>query len=392
MVYFLSKKKVVIRLPLYPKYQPVFSAEEVKTAQETSRKHTAPQSQAKRAQLVMLLADNPQRSSPSCADELNLHEQTVRKWRKRWTQEEFTLEDRPRSGRRWSFSPLQKVSIKAIACELPACHKLPFSRLSISDIATIAITEGIVDEISTSTVWRWLSEDAIRPWYQQTWVFVRDPQFLPKAETVLDLYHGFWQGEPLTDDDRVISADEKTIQALNRAQREGAKPRAIARYDYEYERHGTLSYLAALDVMTGEVIGTTSETNGIQPFMELVSDVMQQESYCQANRVFWLVDNGCAHHPSTFPARLADAYPNAIAVHLPKHASWLNQIEIYFSILTRKFLKPNDFESIDELTWKLLSFEAIYSEKATPFNWRFTKDDLKERFKEIDTTIYGITK
>lgn len=382
----------MIFLPLYPKYQPTFSITAIQQAQEIARKHTAGHAQSIRAQLVLLLADNPERSSPSCADELNIHEQTVRKWRKRWTLNQFTLNDNPRSGRRWDFSPLQKVTIKAIACELPACHKLPFSRLSLSDVARIAQTEGVVDEISTTTVWRWLEEDALRPWYQQTWVFVRDPQFVPKASLVLDLYQSLWQGEPLTDEDSIISADEKTIQALKRFQREGARPGRIARYDYQYERQGTLTYLAALDVQNGDITGRTSESNGIDPFMELVSAVMDKEPYSQARRVFWLVDNGGAHHPSSFPARLTNAYDNAIAVHLPKHASWLNQIEIYFSILSRKFLQPNDFESIDELTWKLLSFEASYNENATPFNWKFTKDDLKERFVEMDKTLYGIKK
>jgi transposase-like protein len=92
-------------LPLYPKYQPLFSQEEIQKAQDINRKHTAPQAQANRARLVLLLADNPQRSSPSCARELSLHEQTVRKWRKRWTLEEFTLDDKPRCGRNWDFSP-----------------------------------------------------------------------------------------------------------------------------------------------------------------------------------------------------------------------------------------------------------------------------------------------
>jgi len=290
------------------------------------------------------------------------------------------------------FPPLQKVTIKAIACELPAFHNLPFSRLSVSDVASIAINERIVSTISPSTVWRWLSEDGIRPWYQHTWVFMRDEEFSPKAEVVLDLYHGFWQGEPLDETDRVISADEKRIQALLRPEREGPKPSTIARYDYEYERKGILNYLAALDVQKGEVIGRISESNGIDPFMKLVSDVMSSEPYCEADRVFWLVDNGCAHHPSTFSNRLTAAYPNAIAVHLPKHASWLNQIEIYFAILSRKFLNPNDFESLEELAWKLMSYEAIYNENATPFNWRFTKDDLKERLQKMDRTLYGIKK
>ena len=100
-----GKKEGVIPLPLYPKYQPFFSPDEIQQAEKIARKHTAGQTQAKRAQLVLLLSDNPQRSSPSCARALNLHQQTVRKWRKRWTLEDFTLDDKPRPGRNWDFSP-----------------------------------------------------------------------------------------------------------------------------------------------------------------------------------------------------------------------------------------------------------------------------------------------
>jgi len=209
---------------------------------------------------------------------------------------------------------------------------------------------------------------------------------------VLDLYHGLWQGIPLTEADFIISADEKRIVALSVAQRQAAAAGHIGRYDYEYERHGTVMYLAALDIRKGEIIGRTHDTTGIDPFMELVSDVMTRAPYQQAQRVFWIVDNGSAHHPSTFHDRLTGVYPNAIAVHLPKHASWLNQIEIYFSILQRKVLKPTDFSDVADLKWKLESFEAIYNETAKPFNWKFTDSDLKQRFEHIDKTLYGLKK
>lgn len=275
---------------------------------------------------------------------------------------------------------------------MPATYGQPFSRFSTSDIAKIAVEEGIVDSISPTTIWRWLNSDAIRPWYQQSWVSVRDPLFLCKAQPVLDLYQGFWQELNIGEGDFVISADEKSIQALSRGERYGAGIGRIGRYDYEYTRHGTIIYLAALDVFSGHIIGRTSQTNGIEPFTKLVDDVMSSPPYNKANRVFWIIDNGGSHHPSTFPARLKTHYPNATAVHLPTHASWLNQIEIYFSILTRKMLKPNDFDSLEDLVAKLLSFEAIYNETAKPFNWKFTKDDLKQRLDQMHHTLYGFTK
>jgi hypothetical protein len=290
------------------------------------------------------------------------------------------------------FPPLQKATVKAIACELPAMRGLPFSRFSTVDIAQIAIREGIVESISPTTIWRWLDEDAIRPWYQQSWVFPRDSQFLTKAQPILELYQGFWQSDALTDYDFVISADEKSIQVLSRCGHTAAVAGRIGRYDYQYERHGTITYLAALDVFSGKVFGRTADGNGILPFSHLIDDVMSQEPYQSANRVFWIIDNGPAHHPNTFGARLQADYPNAFAIHLPTHASWLNQIEIYFSIVTRKLLKPNDFDDLEDMVWRLINFEAIYNETSEPFNWKFTRDDLQKRFRHIDQTLYGIKK
>jgi transposase len=202
----------------------------------------------------------------------------------------------------------------------------------------------------------------------------------------LDLYQGLFDGKPLEPNDFVISADEKRICLVCHEDRLPPGVNRIGRYDYQYQRHGTLIYLAALDVRTGRIIGQTAEKNGKVPFMSLVDCLMSTEPYNKANRVFWLVDNGSAHHRSTFGDRLAGNYSNAIAIHLPKHASWLNQIEIYFSILSRKLLKPSDFSSSQQLISQLSSFEAIYNKTARPFNWKFTKKQLEERFQELDSS------
>ena len=108
---------------------------------------------------------------------------------------------------------------------------------------------------------------------------------------------------------------------------------------------------------------------------------MTAPPYNQARRVFWIVDNGSAHHPATFPERLSGLHEQAIAVHLPTHASWLNQIELYFSILQRKALTPRDFSSGDEMAARLLAFQNRFSAQAKPFNWRFSADDLRQRMQ-----------
>ena len=143
--------------------------------------------------------------------------------------------------------PAQIAEVKALACELPAENGVPLSRYSSSEIAREAVKRGIVAEISGTTVWRWLSEDAIRPWNYRSWIFPRDPSFAEKAGRVLDLYEGRWEGELLHPGDLVLCADEKpSIQA--RARKHPTLPAAAGsglRVEPEYERKGALCYLAA---------------------------------------------------------------------------------------------------------------------------------------------------
>lgn len=246
--------------------------------------------------------------------------------------------------------------------------------------------EEIVSSISRSTLCRWYKQDALKPWRYHNWLFRRDPEFLSKATVVLDLYHGFWNGEALGADDYVISADEKCgLQILSRSH-PTRSPQAgqPGQVEFEYERLGTLAYQAALDVFTGTVIGQIQPNNCILTFNQLVQKVMIRPPYNTARRVFWLVDNGSSHHPATFPTRLNDLYKHAIAVHLPTHASWLNQVELYFSILQRKALTPRDFNSRDEMVDRIMAFQDRFSAQAKPFNWRFSADDLRQRMQLLN--------
>ena len=270
------------------------------------------------------------------------------------------------------------VCVKAIACELPAALGLPFSRLSVADIREAVIERGLVADVSGTTIWRWLAADAIRPWCQRSWIFPRDPDFEAKAARVLDLYGRTWQGTRLRPDEYVVSADEKTqLQALARCH-PGTPPRpgVCRRVEHEYERRGTLAYLAAWDVHRAKLFGRIEQTTGMAPFGRLVDEVMAAPPYRSARRVFWVVDNGSSHRGRASVQRLAAAYPNLVLVHLPIHASWLNQVEIYFSVVQRKVLTPNDFASPEELAARLLAFQAHYDRVAVPFDWRFTRQDL----------------
>ncbi len=240
------------------------------------------------------------------------------------------------------------------------------------------IEKGVVEAISTTTLWEWLHEDGLRPWNHRPWIFPRDPEFLVKGSRVVDLYQRAWDGKPLSENEFVISADEKTsIQARRRKHPSVAPgPHRPGRFEHEYERKGALAYLAAYDGHRATVFGRCDHTTGIVPFGKLVDQVMNQEPYRSAARVFWIVDNGSSHRGAVARERLRKKWPNLILVHTPVHASWLNQIEIYFSILQRKVLTPNDFKSLQALERTILAFQERFSKLAQPFKWKFTRDDL----------------
>jgi len=237
---------------------------------------------------------------------------------------------------------------------------------------------------------RWLAADAIKPWQHRSWIFPRDPDFATKAGAVLDLYDRRWQGIKLGADEYVISADEKSqLQALRR-RHPGLPtgPGRTRRVEFEYRRGGTLAYFAAYDVHHAHVIGTIAAKTGIEPFGRLVEKVMTTEPYASARRVFWVVDNGSSHNGHRSIERMNAAWPTATLVHLPVHASWLNQVEIYFSILQRKAINPADFADLDELTERILAFQDRYNATATPFDWTYTRADLNTflaRLRRHDT-------
>ena len=259
------------------------------------------------------------------------------------------------------------------------------SRYSTTDLARLVQHHPDAPAMSYSTIWRILDRDLLKPWQYRSWIYPRDPQFAEKAGRVLDLYAGWWEGQPLHRDDYVISADEKTsIQARQRCHSSTPpRPGQAMRVEHEYERGGALAYLAAWDVRCGGVIGRCEAKTGKAAFGRLVDQVMSQEPYRSAQRVFWVVDQGSSHRGAKAARELQARYPTLILVHLPTHASWLNQIEIYFSIIQRKVLTPNDFPDLAAVEQRLLAFEGLYNDTARPFAWRFTRAQLEDRLAHL---------
>jgi len=275
------------------------------------------------------------------------------------------------------FPPRDHALLKALACERVAETGEPISRQSLSDL-TLRAQKVLGKPISRSTVWRTLDRDAIKPWQYEYWIFPRDPQFMEKAGPILDLYAGIWGGKPLENRDFIVSADEKTsIQARIRIHPSlGPGPGRAARIEFEYERGGALQYLAAWDVRRGYVIGRCEPTTGIEPFGRLVAQVLAQEPYRSAKRLFWIVDNGSSHRGEAACNRLRKVDPRIVLVHTPVHASWLNQVEIYFSIIQRKVLTPNDFPNLDAVRARLTLYETLSNQHPKPFAWKFSRDQL----------------
>jgi transposase len=257
-----------------------------------------------RARIVLAAAEEA--ANAAIARRLGVCVDTVRKWRARFCAQGLAgLADRPWPGPQRTFTATAEAEVKALACALPAETGVSLSRWSYTELAAEAVTRGLVETISPATVGRWLRGDAIRPWRYRTWIFPHDPDFAVKAARALNLYDRCWDGRPLGADEYVLSADEKSqLQALHR--RHPDLPPASGRdrrREFEYRRGGTLAYLAAYDVHAARVFGRCAPTTGIEPFTQLVEQVMTTEPCASARRVFWMPDRNRTPASGRIPAR-----------------------------------------------------------------------------------------
>ncbi len=373
-------------MPQYCAVLVVLSAGERRTLKKRARGAKTAHRDWLRAQIVLAAARG--RANARIAADLHISVDTVRKWRGRFAARGLGgLADLPRSGRPRQISALERAAVVALACQLPAATGVPLARWSGPELAAEITKAGLASPISPSSVLRILAEHPIKPWQYQSWIFPRDPDFAAKATVILGLYQGYYQGKRLRPGDRIICVDAKpSIQARARCHPTSPPRRGRpVRVEHEYDRAGALALLAALDVRTGQVVASTAPTTGIAPFMALMGQVMNQQPYASAPRVFVIVDNGSDHRGQAATGRLRDAWPNAIMIHTPVHASWLNQAEIVFSIVQKKVISPNDFTSTAQLAATLLAFTDRYNQTARPFHWKFTATDLAKLLDRIST-------
>jgi len=321
------------------------------------RAQTTAHRDRQRARVVLLAADGVR--GRRIAVEVGLSEQSVCKWRIRFCDEGLDgLVDAPRSGRPLVYGPTERLVLMAKVTEE---HPVVDSQWSHSELAAEMAAAAI--PISASQIGRILAADDVKPHRVQGWLTRRDtPEFWEAAADVCALYLS-----PPTNA-VVLSIDEKTgIQAKSRKHpTQGVRPGRPERREFEYVRHGTASLIAALDVATGKVTATTVARNDSAHFIEFLAQV--EASIDPDLAIHVVLDNGSSHRSKKTKAWLAE-HPRFVVHHTPVHASWLNQVESFFSILTRKVLRRGDFASREDLVARMLAFIEHRNTTATPFKW-----------------------
>ena len=317
---------------------------------------------------------------------LQRHESWVRKWRRRW-QETHWLKDAPRSGAPRQFSSEVRAQVTALACSLPRSHGVPLARWSRADLARQVAATASLPDISASTIGRWLADEQIRPWRYHPWQHIQDVEvFLLRARPVLQLYEqaaallqqGIW----------VVCTDEKTsIQAREAEQAPRPARRLHPVYQSpRYHRRGAVHLMAALSVADGLVYGQCHPRKRFVDFRSFLETVVVAQAHRRGvQKIALVLDNGPTHASKQLPQwveELATTSEEKLTMQLywlPVNASWLDQIEIWFSLLQRKLLQPTHFTNLDELQQAIQSFIAHYNQTAKPLKWSYTVEQLEHK-------------
>jgi hypothetical protein len=342
-------------------------AEQRAELQRRVRAGTSLQRDVGRARII--LACEPGGSAAAVAQQVGLHPRTVERWRARFQRHGVDgLQDKPRPGPPPKFGPVTRLELIALACE-PVAGPAGRTTRPLADLAAEAVARGLVDRISQSSYQRILSAVDLRPHRIRGWVHSPDPQFREKVTEITELYLHPPAGAV------VLSIDEKTgMQALER--RFPDRPPAPSRprrREFEYTRHGTQSLLCAFEVHRGRVTaecGATRTAADLVRFLEEIAVLFPTGPV----HVIWDCLNihfdGREHRWSAFNARHGHRF---VFHYTPKHASWVNQVELFFSILQRQCLRDGSFRSTAELRTAVLAFIAAWNrDRARPFRWTFT--------------------
>jgi transposase len=335
----------------------VLTAEDRSELERRVRAQTTPHRDRQRAQVVLLAASGM--VGRAIGREVGLSPQAVCKWRIRFRDLGLSgLEDAERSGRPLVYGPTDRLVLMAkVTSELPEFS----SQWSHSELASAMSDAGIA--ISASQIGRILAADDVRPHKVDGWLTRRDtPEFWERAADICGLYLSPPENAV------VLSIDEKTSVQAKERKHPSTKvaPGRPSRREFEYRRHGTASLVASLDVATGKVTAKDIVRNDSVTFIAFLEEI--EQSIEEGLAIHVVLDNGSSHTSKATKAWLAD-HPRFVVHHTPAHASWLNQVECFFSILTRKVLRRGEFSSREDLVQKMLGFVEHHSETAKPFKW-----------------------
>jgi transposase len=330
------------------------------------RRPTAPVRMVRRARIILMAAGGT--ANARIAAQIGIDVGTVRRVRHRYVTEGITaLDDRARSGRPLVYGVDARLLVVATATSLPPGAATVWSHAGIA----AHLNERHRIPISPSQVGRILADLDVKPHLVRGWLNrPNDPEFFAKARAICDLYRNPPANAVL------LSVDEKTgIQAKSRKHpTRPVRPARPARREFEYVRHGTVSLMAAMNVVDGTVHGKIITRNDSVTFIEFLTELAA--AVPPHLDIYLVMDNGSSHVSKATKAWLAD-HPRFHVTRTPCHASWLNMIEIWFSILTRKVLHRGEFPSRQTLAEKITEFIGEYNAKASPFRWTYDGRPLK---------------